>query len=357
MNKFVLGALALTASSTPCLAGTDWSDLDRDLDLLASSLTPAQNGPTISGWIMSSYMSSSDVMFGGNDLGGFNLDDARLMLNGGIANVSVLLEVDGSTDLDFSQGVFGSTSGAGALAVLDAWAAWNITEELRLQMGNFRVPFLASSLRNANMLLFMDRSLLGNAWAGRDLGLQIGGDWGMWGFAAAVQNGADAQGDDISLAGRIHVTPMGTPAMHEGGLGATGDPTLTIGAGYYNDDGTIDDRVAFAVDAAFSVGIFSVMAEFVDYDQGIGLVVPADVITDASPWNIAFGVVAIPDQLEIGVRYEDLDDDEDTTVITLGANWYLQGHAAKWQLNYSTAESDDAAREVDVIQGGLLVSI
>lgn len=357
MNKFVLGALALTASSTPCLAGTDWSELDRDLDLLASSLTQAPAGPTVSGFLRSSYANSGDFAFGGNDLGGFSLDDARLMFTGGIANVSVLIEVDGSSDGDFGQGVFGQVSGPGVLFVLDAYAAWNITEELRLQMGNFRVPFLASSLRNANNLLFIDRSLLGNDWAGRDLGIEIGGSWDMWSFMAAIQNGIDGAGDDLSIAGRIQVTPMGTPAVHEGGLGATGDPTLTVGLGYYNDDGTVDDRVAIGVDASFAVGIFSVSAEFVDYDQGIGLAVPADIIADATPWNIVFGVVAIPDQLEFGVRYEDLDDDEDTTVVTVGANWYMQGHAAKWQANYSTADSDDAARDGNVIQVGLCVSI
>jgi hypothetical protein len=361
MNKFVLGALALTASSTPCLAGTDWSDLDRDLDLLASSLAPAQTGPTISGWISSRYGTSSDFQpagGGGNDLGGFSLHDARLMLNGGIANVSVLLEVDGTTNGDVSGNVFGATSGPGALAVLDAWAAWNITNELRLQMGNFRAPFLGSSLRNANMLLFMDRSILGDTWAFRDQGLQIGGNWGMWGFAAAVQNGIDAQGDDNAFSARVHVTPMGTPAMHEGGLGATGDPTLTVGAGFYQDDDTIvDDVSAFCLDASFTVGIFSVAGEFVDFDEGVGVPLPGGVVTDASPWNLAFGVMAIPDQLEIGLRFEDFDDDNDTTLVTVGANWYLQGHAAKWQLNYSTADSDLDAQEGEVLQAGLLVSI
>jgi hypothetical protein len=189
----------------------------------------------------------------------------------------------------------------------------------------------------------------------------------MWGFAAAIQNGVDAQGDDLSFAGRVQVTPMGTPAMHEGGLGATGDPTLTVGVGFYQDDDSIvDDRAAVAVDGSFNVGIFSVMAEVVDYDKGVltgtttpafGLFVPGDIINDATPWSIAFGVMAIPDRLEFGVRYEDLDDPEDTTVVTVGANYYLQGHGAKWQANYSSADSDDTLRDGSVFQGGLLVSI
>jgi hypothetical protein len=359
MNKFVLGALALSAASSPALATTDnWSVVDKDLESLATSLAPAANGASVSGFIRSSYATSSDLPaggVGGNDLGGFSMDDARLLFTGGIANFNIVVETEASTDGD--QGVYGQTGTVTALFVLDAYASWNITEELKLQMGNFRAPFLASSHRAENNLLFIDRSLLGTDWAGRDMGIELGGNWGMWGFMAAIQNGVDSAGDDLAMSARVYVTPMGQMATHEGSLGATGDPALTIGAGYYNDDGTIDNRTAFCVDAAFTVGIFSASAEMVDYDQGIGLTVPADVVADATPWNVAVGVMAIPDQLEFGVRYEDLDDAEDSTVITIGANWYMQGHNAKWQANYSTADSDDVARDGDVIQVGLTVSI
>jgi hypothetical protein len=357
MNKFVLGALALTAASTPSLAGgTDnWSAADRDLEAFANSVAPAATGASVSGFLRSSYANSGDFAAGGNDLGGFSIDDARLIFTGGIANFSLVIETDASTDND--QGVFGSVGSVSSLGVLDAYAAWNVTEELKVQMGNFRAPFLASSHRSEQNLLFMDRTLLGTAWAGRDEGVQVGGNWGMFGFAVAVQNGADSAGDDLAIAGRVEATPMGQSSAHEGGLGATGDPSLTVGLGFYQDDGTIDDRTAMGVDATFTVGIFSAGIEFVDYDEGIGLAVPGDVIADASPFNVYVGVMAMPDQLEFGLRYEDLDDDEDTTVVTIGANWYMQGHAAKWQANYSAADSDDALRDGDVIQVGLTVGI
>jgi hypothetical protein len=361
MNKFVLGALALTAASTPAMAGDDWSDTDHDLAALANSMAPAQSGATVTGFLRSSYANSGDfTTVSGNDLGGFSIDDARLIVTGSIANFSVLIETEGSTDGD--QGVFGQVGGTAALAILDAYAAWNMTEELKLQMGQFRPPFLHSSMVGENNLLFMDRTLLGNQGAFRDQGVGIGGNWGIWGFMASLQNGADSAGDDLAIAGRLQVTPMGQMAAHEGALGATGDPSLMVGVGYYQDDGTIDDRVAFGVDVYFTTGIFSASAEMVDFDQGIGLVVPdqgggTETIADASPWNVSVGIVAMPDQLEFGVRYEDLDDDEDTTVVTVGANWYMQGHAAKWQADFSTADSDDTARDGDVIQVGLTVSI
>jgi hypothetical protein len=371
MNTFVLGALALTAASTPALAGSDpWSGADRSLESLASRLAPAQetSGVAITGFLRSSYINSGDVAVApvGNDLGGFSIDDARLIMSANVANFSILLEADGSTKSDFGTGVLGQTGSTTALTLLDAYAAWNITDELRVQLGSFRAPFLASSLRGKNNLLFMDRSILGTAWTGRDEGVQLSGNWGMWGAMVAVQNGIDSAGDDLAISGRIQVTPMGQFASHEGALGATGDPSLMIGAAYYQDDGTFDDVIAFGVDAAFSVGIFGASAEMVDYDEGWAAAPPTAtgtigsagvVFDDATPWNVAASVVAIPDRLEVGVRWEDFDDTNDSTAITVGANYYLQGHAAKWQAQYSTIDSDLNVLEIDVFQVGLTVSI
>jgi hypothetical protein len=60
MNKFVLSALALTAASTPSLAGeADWLMLDRDMESLTSSLAQNAGGSTVavSGFLRSSYTS------------------------------------------------------------------------------------------------------------------------------------------------------------------------------------------------------------------------------------------------------------------------------------------------------------
>jgi len=64
-----------------------------------------------------------------------------------------------------------------------------------------------------------------------------------------------------------------------------------------------------------------------------------------------------PDQWEIAVRYEDLDDMNDTTRATAGLNYYMGGHNAKWQLNFSTSDSDIKANEIDVIALALVVGV
>jgi hypothetical protein len=100
------------------------------------------------------------------------------------------------------------------------------------------------------------------------------------------------------------------------------------------------------LDANFTMGALGFSAELVDFDD-LGI----------TPFNVAGSFVIMPDQLEAAIRYEDFDDVDNTNWITVGANWYLQGHAAKWQFNYITSSSDDAALETDHFQIGLTVSM
>jgi hypothetical protein len=383
MNQFVLGALALTVASTPSLAGSNgsdnaWLETDQDLNALASSFAPAGSGVSVSGFLRTSYSNSNDFTVppgnpaGSNDLGGFSIDQARLIVTGSVGQFSALFELEGS---NYGQeGVFGATGAAGGVTVLDAYASWAITDELKLQAGQFRVPFLTSALRAENNLLFIDRSLLGTSWAGRDQGVQLSGTWGMISATLAVQNGIDTQGKDLAWSGRVQATPMGQVSAHEGALGAPGDPSLTVGVAGYKDDDTVDKRTAYGADAYFTVGIFSASAEVVHYDDNhvgnnnanpasLGLFLPNGLEADNSPWDIAVSAVVIPDQLEVAVRYEDADDSNNTSVVTVGANWYCQGHAAKFQLNYSHAKSDNPGggnpnlQDGDVVAVGMTVSI
>jgi hypothetical protein len=98
MNKFVLGALALTMATTPALATeTSWSATDRDLAGLSTSLTQGATGVSVSGFLRSSYASSSDIAgntAGTDDLGGFSIDNAQIWVNGSIGDFSVVLQAD-----------------------------------------------------------------------------------------------------------------------------------------------------------------------------------------------------------------------------------------------------------------------
>lgn len=342
MNKFVLGALALTAASTPSLAGEkDWAAAyDQDIESLAASLTQSASGVTVSGFLRSSYASSSDVQVlpSGNDLGGFGIDNARLHVKGNIGNYGVVIQLEGAHPDP-------SISGVG---LLDAYATFPVTEQISGQMGSFRPPFLASSLREEDGLLFLMRTSEGEFWSFRDEGVQFSGAFDQLSFSVAAMNGDDGAGDDLVMAGRVTFTVMGNaPGAHEGALGQDDATSLTVGVGYYNDDG-LDDATAIAVDAQFGMGELSAALEFFDYDVAYG---------DNSPWNFQAGYMVVPEEWEVAIRYEDWDDADDTTAITAGVNWYHNGHAAKWQLNYMSSDSDNTSNEIDAIAVGLTASI
>ncbi len=370
MMKIVLGALALTAATTPALATeTSWSTTDRDLASLSSSLTQGASGVSVSGFLRSSYMSSGDLQTDSgpgvgtppvtpqDDLGGFSIDDAQIWINGTVGDFSVVIQAEASS----SSNTIDSDAGTlGNLNILDAYAAWNATEMIKIQMGQFRPAFLGSSALNENQLLFINRSSLGAAYAFRDEGIQASGAFGMINVAVYAQNGeGNGAATDLAYGFRASATIMGTASANEGALGASGDPSLTVGLGYLTNDGAIADDVQMGIDAAFTMGALSVAAEIVDLDKGATLVIPnsAAVSTDATPFNVTGSFVVMPDQLEAAVRFEDFDDANNTTAITVGANWYLQGHAAKWQVNYMTTSSDAAATEFDAFQVGLTVSM
>jgi hypothetical protein len=372
MKKFVSSALAVTAVTALSFAGSgteEWPTLDREIENLKSSLAQGPtSGWTVGGFIKSSYQNSSDVTGGvspsggPNDLGGFNLENARLQLTAETVDYALKLQLEGSTSAaaDFGPGganLLGSLNASGTVAVLDAYAAWNATDMVKVQLGSFRPPFLGSSMIDENNLLFIDRSVNGEFWDFRDLGAQVGGTWEQVSWAVAAMNGGDAQGDELALSGRIAFDALGTDPspMSEGAYGVGDEDHLTLGLGYYTDDDNTNDFTATGFDARYARGAFCVGAEVVDNDDGTQLATLTG--TSETPWSIYASFMLSPDQWEVAVRYEDLDDTNDTTRATAGLNYYMGGHNAKWQLNFSTSDSDISAAEIDVIALALVVGV
>ena len=361
MNKFVLSALALTSASGLAFAGSEteeWLSLDREIESLASSLAPQSGGAAVSGFIKTSYSNSSDVTVGANDLGGFSLDHARLNFSGSVGDYTLFVSVD-SSPAATGFGYFGATEAAGALGVLDAFVSWAITDQITGTMGNFNAPVLNSSSLTENRLLFIDRSLNGDLNDSRDLGLMLSGVFDQLSWWVSIQNGLDAAGDDNAFNIRVAFDAMGDGSGQnvEGAWGAGDGTNLTIAAAYFLDDDTVDDFSAAFFEAYFTSGALSASVEVVAYDDGVLIVTPAGAEAGPTMWAATVSYMFAADAWEGALRFEDLDDAADTTIIIVGVNRYIEGHDAKWQLNYSTIESDTSAAEVDVIAIALVVSV
>jgi hypothetical protein len=357
MNKFVFGALAVTTASTLGFAknGEDWMTLDREIESLASGMAQGGSGFTLDGWVKSSYADSGDVTIGGNDLGGFSLDSIRANLDGQLGDFNLHVALEGSDDVGF--GYFGGVGNAFFEGVIDAYTTFNITEQVGVQIGYFRPPFLNDSLRDENEFLFIDRTVQGDTWAFRDQGATFSFIMDQFSAWLGLQNGVDAQGDDLVLTGRAEFNAMGqAQSSTEGAYGSADENALSLGVGYYDDD-NLSDGTAISFDADFSRGPLYAAASIVDYDDGIGYVIPAGTVSGETPWDVTVSYMFAPDEWEVAGRWEDFDDSDDSSMLSLGVNYYVEGHDVKWQLNYSTIDSDNSTNEIDVLAVALLVSV
>lgn len=366
MNRLVYGALAgAIIASTGTASENEWLSLDQEIEALSSSLSQTGGGPEWYGWIRSSWRSSSDITLtsldgGTQDLQGFQFDSVRLGLTGAVGDYGYKFEYDFGNNF----GGFGTAAGAGVL--LDAYVHTQIGEQVNFQMGNFRQPFLRSSQISRDSLLFLDRTSLGEVFAGRDLGLMFSGAFETVNWYVSAQNGASGQGDDYRFTGRVDVDLLGGGVADvEGAHGATDETAVTAGLAIA-DEGALSDGLHWAIDAAVTAGPFSASGEIVDFDSGTStlaapfpLPVPINGaglglgVQDSTPFNLTASYL-ITDMYEAGVRYEDADDAADSSAISAVVNRYSQGHNIKWQAQYTTIDSN--AGDIDWFGFGLTVS-
>jgi hypothetical protein len=383
MNKFVIGALAVTAVGSLAYAGgtetKEWSKFDRDFLSLTANQGSTAGSFGVNGYVRARGVRSSDVdadpatAATQEDLSGFLLDNARLEFRASQGDYGVYVALEGADHQDDA-----TTSQDGTVRLIDAYGTVKLMEGITGQVGRFRAPFLWSSFMvEDNHQILLDRTFNSQIFQGRQDGVQIGGAYDRFSWWLAVQNGADSMLDEIMWTGRVQATALGTgPGGQEGAYGQTGELNLTIGGAYADDEGadtvgSVNSGAAWGVDAVLTQGGLSLHFELVDYEADVqpntGLNSKTGVIDPFSlgattgqsdtPWSATAGYMLVPNQWEIVARFEELDDTEDTTVWTVGINFYAAGHNAKWTLQGSRSDSDDAAKEADTAAIGMTVGV
>ena len=399
MNRIVLGALAFTAASTLGNASEseDWAGLDKELETLRATMASSQSGSAVgaSGFFRTSYLWSDDALGGGGTfpahrLSGFSIDNIRLNLSATVDDFSVMLQFDASSKpQNGGAGFFPSTPSRAKVAgfgtpfagvggvdlVLDAYASWNIQDEFKLTVGQFRAPILRGALLDEDGLFFLNRSANDFLWARRDQGIMLSGDFEQVSYSVGVQNGGvggvapnglagDGAGDEIAYFGRVDFNAIGDgPGNVEGALGASSDTNVAVGMSYYHDR-SLQDSIAWAMDATATFDIVSVSAELLSLDDAYNVSNNSELV-----WNVAGTVMVVPDKWEVGVRYEDFDDSfgpagvsgnrADSNQWTFGVNHYINGtHNAKVSANYSHLHADGRStiQDTDLFAVGLTLS-
>ncbi|MEZ5977200.1 MAG: hypothetical protein R3F34_03165 [Planctomycetota bacterium] len=369
MKPLLTGACAVALGSL-AYAGTepasDWLGLDQELNALSSNVNTQGNGPSIQALVRAAYINASKddfAGFGGNDQLGLVIDEVELGLEGQVGDYFWRVGVDfGQANSPY---YIGNLVGASTLAntpasdrLEDAYTRLPLGDQFSVQIGHFVFPMTFSSDVDSGNLILPARTTLGEYFHNYDLGAMFSGDYDQLSWHVAAMNGSDGTADEQKLAARV-VFDFGAGALdHEGALGANEDLNASVGVTYC-DDGAIDNSTILGFDAMATVGDFSFGAEYASFDDGhaaagFGASTGLNYTDGMSVWALTVGFL-LNEQFEIAGRFETLDDVDDTTVTTLGVNYYQVEHMAKWHLAYMDFASDVAGNEGTLISLGVTV--
>lgn len=361
MNRIVKTALAVVAVGAATHADpgdNDWLELDSEINGLASSLQPSQDGMGWSAMLRFSYDYSSDDIAtgGGSDLNGFNFDDVDLAFwgNSGAFMWRVSADIDNN-----EAGALSQTD----IVLEDAYVRWSCGGHFDGTMGQFKPNIIRSAQVDPENLLFINRTVLGSAADFWETGISAGGGWEQLAWYVALLNGVDGHERDHAYVVRLEWMLGQGAGKYEGAMGSSDQLNATVGFTYLHDDsfstgtaGEADETMAYLLDLNGSISNFGfgfevaslgdTFAAITDEDYS-NLVVPLLLSPDSTPWAVT-GSFLINPEWEVGVRYEDLDNSDsnnplgvagdDNTVLSVGVNWYRDG--GKWQANWSDYDGD-----------------
>lgn len=365
MKTMLYGALALGCFTSLATAGNEakstWLGLDEELHALSSNVTTQNGGgPTFGATIKTVYTHSEDDVFGadsGNneDISGFELYNARLWAEGAAGNFGWRLSFDFGDEVEREAAVDTNGDPVRTSELLDAYVTWDPTDNFRLTWGHFCFPTLFSNAESPENLLFINRSVLGQAFYDWDLGAMVSGDYDQLRWNLAIQNGSDGTADEYRISGRVEFD-FGNGRQAAGSRDARSQEfDATVGVFGLTDDNGTDDNTAFGADMRFTVGNFGIGAEIVSVDDNAAGPAIGGLL-DQSPWSI-YGSFAFTEEWEAAVRYEDVDDADDTTLLTVGVNFHQYNSPAVWQFNFLKSDSDNAALDGDALQLGLVLGL
>lgn len=352
MKQWFLCSLAPTVALTGLLAapatasgGDDWSSLDRDLEALVTGQDSAWTGvPNVHGLIRPSAILLPNTNSHQDDRG-FKVLNAQLSVDGEVTEkVRYIVQLEAADD---------------TARLLDAYGAWDSCKYVRVTVGRFRSPLLWESQLADSALLFILRTDTGELFYTRDEGAMLSGSVGALNWAAAVQSGLDAMADRPLISARVGFDALGGGSgLNQGAYGAGDETKLSIGAGYFDDQsqGGGKDGDVFAADAQLKVGRFAADAMVAKFQEFSSTTLGFDTRSDSLPWNVSASFMIAEDKVEAAARYQVINNINNQKDVTAGLNYYVNGHAMKFQANASYIFSDDNLID-DTVRFGLAASV
>jgi len=287
----------------------------------------------------------------------FDVALARLAFSGSVFDprISYFFQYEAST--------FGNNN---RTTMLDWWMKYNFSEDLAVQAGRFILPYSRQFYTHPGNLLFSDLSAADYAFnLQRAVGAHLGGKFGRLSYDAAVTNsiraldagGQQNIGEELAYLGRVELDVLAPYGYLESSPTPASDPQLSIGlAAAFNP---IDEASGFqnvlpgdrttnvTLDGGFRLGGFSLQAAGYYRHNKVKV---GDDRPNNDDWGYygQLGYYLVPERWELAGRVSGVDFDHvdnprtsgDGTEYTIGLNYYLYGHNAKIQMDYSFLDHD-----------------
>ncbi|HZE89486.1 MAG TPA: porin [Verrucomicrobiae bacterium] len=368
-RSIYLAGLALILMATASAPRAD--EVKTDLSKGGPTFQSGDNSLTIGGFAQFRYTGDSREQFdadtAGSGVGGndgysqqFAVQRIRLILSGGMFKPWLKYEFEWE---------FANTTGTNDNKVKDAAISvtkWNMAT---IKMGQFKTPFSLEEITSDTRLEFVDRSITDAKYApSREQGFTLNGltKDKKFGYNVGMFNGggeAKPQDDQgLMYAGRAWWDPTGEYRLaesandapeknifHVGVAVRTGETQRgTATAGVFenpNNETAYNLELAWRYHRLFATGEYFLMA-----DELQNPTVAPTVRSDG--WHAQVGYMITPKNLEVALRYAEIDPDEDIVNdkvaeerVALG--YYFIGHNLKVQVDggrvsYGSAVSDPA---------------
>jgi phosphate-selective porin len=291
----------------------------------------------------------------------FSVNTARLTVEGqaGVENVTYSIEMDIPTNDRIEDPAKDKTA-----FLRHAYIDWGFDASDALRFGQFKFPFGREGLIPNGSLSLPAVSIASKEFTpSYEPGAMLKGtlDEGHWEYYAAVANGEGANknntageaGNGLRDGVRVVWNPLGAMKLDEPAFQTVDDggTKLALGAAWMRNHDSTGLNVATPGADTTSEGLELHLFRgpwslLVEEFQRRSEMPAADSVTDRGQ-TVQLGLFVDRDVWEVVARRSSIDFDakDDQVENTLGLNWYLVRHAAKWQLDLSTLENEDATAD------------
>lgn len=287
----------------------------------------------VSGQMQFRYIVNHDDGRDDEDVSGFQFRRIKLTFDGHVGDPRIGYKIVLGTDRD-----------TGDVGIDDAIISYQITDQLEVLGGHFKLPFLRQELTSSKRQLAVDRGLSTEFFSlDRAEQVQLRYTTDMFRLTGAFSDGANSGFSDYNapdaeyaLTGRVDVKVAGNDwsAIDDTTSWNSEELAAFVGAAvHYERQESIaaDSRLDWTLDGSIETGPLGVMAAVMgshsENVNGSGV--------DLDQYGfLAEAGYRVNEQLEPFVRWEWIDTDSDTSdevqAVTAGVNYYLRKHAAKF---------------------------